>query len=110
MGQRRFRVGPGFGNFRSRHDALLTADRSAAYVQMLGNSSRNHETMLVGLARVLAPFFVSLMNIALLVLLSLWIRRKGWQSKDHLSPISGFVIPWIVGLLTVGGSFYLAVL
>jgi len=53
---------------------------------------------------------VFLMNGAVLVLLTLWIRRKGWQNKDKLFLASGFIAPWIVNVAAVGMSFSLAVL
>ena len=66
--------------------------------------------MLQGLAQIFGPFFVFLMNVAVLILLTPWIRRSGWQNKDQLSVANGFVAPWIVGLFAVGASFYFAVL
>jgi hypothetical protein len=89
---------------------LLTADRSVRYVNLVASSPVDKEKMLQGLAEIFGPFFVCLMNVAILILLTLWIRRRGWQDKDQLLIGYGIVGPWVVGLLSVGLSFYFGVL
>ena len=88
---------------------LLTADRSVRYAGLLSSSS-DKQKMLEGLAQVVGPFLACLGNVAVLVLLTLWIRRNGWKDKDQLFIGYGIVGPLFVGLLSVGLSFYFGVL
>lgn len=89
---------------------LLTADRSARYIHFISSSAVDKDKMLEGLAQIFNPLFMCVGNVVALILLTVWIRRKGWQDKDQLFIGYGIVGPWVVGLLLVTVSFYFGVL
>jgi hypothetical protein len=89
---------------------LLAADRSAHFLATIGSGSRDTATLLANLARIGSPLAMFVADGLLLILLTLWIRKVGWQDPDHLSVSKGFVVPWVVGLFAVGASFYFGVL
>src|SRR6266850_4589020 len=74
MGKGRLCLGARPGYLCVCDDAFATADRSVRYVNLAASSSVDKEKMLQGLAQIFGPFFVFLMNVAVLILLTLWIR------------------------------------
>lgn len=89
---------------------LLAADRSAQHIAMVQSSSPDRLALINSIASIASPIVVFIVNLVLLALLTIWIRRKGWENPDHLYLLRGFIVPWLVGLLCVGASFYLGVM
>jgi hypothetical protein len=90
---------------------LVMADRSHDLLHTLSEPYwlRDHY-LPERMSKVASAASVFCVDLGVLILLTIWIRKKGWEEPDRLHSWKGFFGPWLVGLLCVELSFIYGVL